>query len=53
MEFLNLSHREKSNGARAREGGGDRERERKGEGVERGAKVKRVKGAPNTMAHNQ
>ena len=31
----------------------DRERERKGEGVERGAKVKRVKGAPNTMAHNQ
>ena len=44
MEFLNLSHREKSNGARAREGGEgeidryrERERERKGEGVERGA----------------
>lgn len=40
MEFLNLSHREKSNGARARKGGGGIERERvkvRGGGVERGA----------------
>lgn len=55
MELLNLSHREKSNGARAREREGGRERGVKGEGGglgERGAGEESER-CPNTMAHNQ
>lgn len=58
MEFLNLSHWEKSNGAKVRERGREREgyKGKTGEGVKgarKGKGVRKVKGAPNTMAHIQ